>query len=201
MPTRHLFVLLPVLALAACAARTPRPEATPADRSHRVAVELAARAETAQKAGQWPQSVALNREAISINPALGSAWHNLGVGLMQTGEHLEAASCFQRAAELLTSDPRPFESLALLHMKQGWHADALRLYDLSLERSTYWLPSLRGAVQAAKDLNESTDAGLDRIRRGLLVEKDPQWRRLFESEQVRVSQDLAEARRRESRPN
>lgn len=179
--------------------RAPRP--TPAERSTQQAVELAARAEQAMRREQWTESVALNREAVAANPALGGAWTNLGVGLMNLHENLEAAQCFQRAAELLPTDPKPFESLALLHMNMGWHEHALQLYDMSLERSPYWLPSIRGSVLAAKNLNRSTDDGLDRIKRGLLVEKDPKWRRLFETEQVRVSQDLAESRRREGRAN
>lgn len=198
--TRTILVLIPVALLAACATRTATRPSQP-ERNARNAVELADRAEKAQRKGQWAESVTLNREALAANPALGAAWINLGVGLMQIHENLEAANALQRAAELMPSDPKPFENLALLHMNMGWHEDALRLYDLSLERSPYWLPSLRGSVLAAKNLNRSTDEGLDRIKRALLVEKDAKWRRLLETEQVRVSQDLAESHRAKTPTN
>lgn len=198
--TRTILILVPLLLLAACTTRTATRPTQP-ERNARNAVELAARAEKAQRNGQWAESVTLNRAALEANPAMGGAWNNLGVGLMQTNDNLEAANALQRAAELMPTDPKPFENLALLHMNMGWHDDALRLYDLSLERSPYWLPSLRGSVLAAKNLNRSTDDGLDRIKRALLIEKDASWRRLLETEQVRVSQDLAETHRAKTPTN
>ncbi len=186
---------------AGCATRRPASAEVQRERDFREAAEVAAQAERAQRAGRWEEAVDLNRKALQRNGSMGGVWLNLGVGLMQLQENLEAAQCFQRAAELSATDPKPYENLALLHMNLGWHDDALRLYEMSLARSEYWQPSLRGAVLAAKTLNRSTEDGLERIKRALLVEKDPTWRRILDSEQVRVSQDIADQRKRDGRAN
>lgn len=188
-----------LLCVGACSGPRRASNVPDVQRDQRQAAELAVRAEKALGERQWRQAVELNREAVRLDPFLGGAWSNLGVALMHLGERLEARQCFLRAAEVSPSDPRPYENLGLLHLENGWPEEALRFYELSLERQPNHLPSLRGAVQAAKSLSSSTEEGLQRIRRALLIEKDPGWRRLFESEQTRVSQDLAEQRQREAR--
>lgn len=190
-----------VLAIGACATHRPGSPEAQRELNFREAAELAAQAQRAHNAGRFQESADLNRKALNLNPSLGGAWLNLGVSLMELQENLEAAQCFQRAAEISPTDPKPYENLALLHMNLGWHEDALRLYEMSLQRSEYWQPSLRGAVLAAKTLNRSTEEGLENIKKALLVEKDPTWRRILDSEQVRVSQDIAEQRKRDGRAN
>ncbi|MDX2130860.1 MAG: hypothetical protein SFY69_02260 [Planctomycetota bacterium] len=194
-------VVVGVALLAGCASNRRAGNAELPARDAQLAAELAAQGERAIDKEDWARAISLNREALRHHDGLGAAWHNLGIALMQTRENLEAASSFQRAAELLPTDPRPYENLALLHMNAGWHEDALRLYELSLERGAYHVPSLRGAVLAARELNQSTPAGLERVKRGILVEKDPAWRVIFEREQVRVAQDLAEREKASRRPN
>jgi tetratricopeptide (TPR) repeat protein len=197
---RFCLPLAGLLLLTAC--KAPAPAAPPGANileNQRRAAELAMRAEKALQAGQWKQAADLNREAVRLEPFLGGAWANLGVALMYLGEKLEAKQCLLRAAEVSPNDPRPYENLGLLELESGWPEEALHFYELSLERQPYHLPSLRGAIQAAKSLNRSTEEGLDRIRRALLVEKDPAWLRLFESERSRVSQDLADQKQREAR--
>lgn len=188
-------------ALHACASKQPATPQAMAQRDTDQAAHLALQAQTLMDKGKWADAIDLNQRSIATDPSLGAVWLNLGVCLMETQDNQRAAQCFQKAAELSPLDPKPFENLALLHMKLGWHEDALRIYEMSLERSQFWLPSLRGSVQAAKELNRSTDAGLDRIKNALLVEKDAAWRRVFAMEQVRVAQDLAERDKRERRAN
>ncbi len=185
---------------AGCASRRASTREAMPQRDVQRAAELAAQGERAIDQRRWREAIDLNRRALALHDGLGAAWHNLGIALMESQENLEAAACFQRAAELAPTDPRPYENLALLHMRAGWHEDALRLYEMSLERSPNYLGSLRGAVLAARELNVSTDPGLDRVKRAILIEKDPSWRAILDREQVRIAQDLVEQRRRESRP-
>jgi len=164
------------------------------------ATELAAQAKEKERQGKWPEAVELNRQAVMLNESLGPAWHNLGVGYMTLQENLKAQECFQRAADLLPTDPKPYETMGLMYFNIGWDEDALRYYELALERDANWLPALRGAVVSAKNLNRSTRTGLDRIKTGRLMESDPGWKKIFDSEYVRVSQDLAEEEKRLRKP-
>lgn len=190
--------------LGACASR-PNPGATQkmfADRNEALikATELAAQAKEKERQGKWPEAVELNRQAVMLNDSLGPAWHNLGVGYMTLQENLKAQECFQRAADLLPTDPKPYETMGLMYFNIGWDEDALRYYELALERDANWLPALRGAVVSAKNLNRSTRTGLDRIKTGRMMEADPGWKKIFDSEYVRVSQDLADEEKRLRKP-
>ncbi len=80
-------------------------------------------------------------------------------------------------------------------MRVGWGEDALRYYQLSLERDPNWLPALRGAAVSAKALLRSSEGGLEIVKRGLLIEQDSQWRRVFESERLRITGELTERTR------
>lgn len=175
----------------ACATNKPVPPHVQTERSWREAANLALRAEQARAAGKLDEAIALNQQALIRNDQLGGAWNNLGIALMESHRGIEAMEAFQRAADLLPSDPKPYENLGFLYFNQNWYEDALKYYARSLERSPYWLPSLRGAIVSAKELLQSDEAGLERIKRGLMVENDAEWRRVFEVEQMRVRQDVA----------
>jgi tetratricopeptide (TPR) repeat protein len=183
------------IALGACAARKPLTTHQQSEQNLREAATLATQAERAQRAGDHPRAVELGRQAVTMYPSLGAAWNNLGISLMETQQNLDAVQAFQRAAELLPTDPKPYENLGLLYYRVGWAEDALKYYELSMERDQYWLPSLRGAAISAKSLLRSSDAILERAKRGLLIETDPKWRKVFEDEQMRVSGELAERSR------
>lgn len=158
----------------------------------RQAVALGRQAEDAQRRGDHQRAIELSRSALDLSPDLGGVWNNLGVSLMKQDQPIAAVESLQRAAELLPNDPRPYENLGHLYRERGFGEDALKYYALSLDRDSYWIPSLRGAVTAAKDLLRADDDGLDRIKRGLMVENDPAWRKVFEAERTRVEQALAE---------
>jgi tetratricopeptide (TPR) repeat protein len=180
-----------VLALGACAGR-PVSLQQRQETNLREAVSLASQAEQAQKARRYEQAADLGRRAVAIQPSLGAAWNNLGISLMELGQNMEAVQAFQRAADALPTDPKPYENLGLLYLRVGWSEDALKYYVLSLGRDPYWLPSLRGSVVAAKNLLRSDEEGLERIKRGMLIETDPAWKPIFENERLRVSGELAE---------
>lgn len=194
MKARALLLLTVGLLLCACAAR-PRATSAPLDDSLREAASLATQADRAMRAGRHDQAIDLGRRAVSLQPSLGAAWNNLGISLMETGQNMDAVQAFQRAADVSPADPKPFENLGLLYMRVGWGEDALRYYQLSLERDPNWLPALRGAAVSAKALLRSSEGGLEIVKRGLLIEQDSQWRRVFESERLRITGELTERTR------
>lgn len=175
--------------------RVARPSGDPAVDS-RQAIAFAKRAEEAQMAGQPDEAVNYAKQALTLRSDLGGAWNNLGVSLMDMKEWIAASDALRKAADYMPSDPRPYENLGNLYRRQGFSVDALKYFVLSLERDPYWLPSIRGATASAKDLLHSDDDGLERVKRGLLVDNDPDWRRIYESERVRIKQDLDEKLRR-----
>lgn len=186
-----IVVAVAATVLGACAGKKPPPPHVQRERSWREATNLAHRAQEAYRAGRYAEAIELNQKALTVNDQLGGAWNNLGVALMEERRNLEAAEAFHRAADLLPGDPKPYENIALLYFRDNHFVDALGYYEKSLERSPYWLPSLRMAVVCAKELLRSDEAGLERINRALTVERDATWRRVFETEQMRVRQDLA----------
>lgn len=194
MKARALLLLSASLILQACAVR---PQATPAprDESLREAASLATQADRAMRAGRHDSAIDLGRRAVALQPSLGAAWNNLGISLMETGQNMDAVQAFQRAADVSPTDPKPYENLGLLYMRVGWGEDALKYYERSLERDPNWLPSLRGAAAAAKALLRSSEGGLEVVKRGLLIEQDSQWRRVFESERLRITGELTERTR------
>lgn len=166
------------------------------DADTRLALELARKAEEAQRDGDDKQAVSYAQQALILRNDLGGVWNNLGVSLMHLEQWIPAVDALRRAADLLPTDPRPYENLGYLYRERGFGEDALRNYAQSLERDPYWLPSIRGAVASAKDLLRSDDDGLERVKRGLLVDNDPKWRKVYEAERVRIKQDLDEKVRR-----
>lgn len=194
MKARALLLLTASLLLQACAAR-PQPSQAPRDESLREAASLATQADRAMRAGRHDSAIDLGRRAVALQPSLGAAWNNLGISLMETGQNMDAVQAFQRAADVSPTDPKPYENLGLLYMRVGWGEDALKYYERSLERDPNWLPSLRGAAAAAKALLRSSEAGLEVVKRGLLIEQDSQWRRVFESERLRIAGELTERTR------
>lgn len=193
--TRGVLAIGLILVLAGCASHRPRAQDQQQDDAVREAVRLAAEADIAHQHGRYEDAIRLGRQAVTLLPSLGGAWNNLGVSLMETQNNMDAAMAFQRAADASPSDPKPYENLGVLYMQLGHGEESLRYYVRSLERDPYWLPSLRGAAYAAKSLLRSDEDGLERLGRGMMVERDPEWRKFFESERMRVSGELSQRRK------
>lgn len=152
----------------------------------REAGELAFRAKTAADKGKTDEAIDLNRRAIDLNPSHVGAWNNLGALLMARQNYREAMQAFERAADLLPKDPRPYENLALCWYDMGYDDNALTYYRKSLERDPFWIPSLRGNVACLQRLNRADEPATEQIRRGLMVETDPEWRAVFERARLRI---------------
>lgn len=171
-------------------------EAAPTDQRVRDAARLAARAEKALAKGEYAEAETLSRRALDLNSELPGVWNNLGVSLMEQERYMDAAQALKRAADLAPADPTPCENLGLVYYRAGFDEDALRWYSESLSRDPNWLPSIRGAVACATRLNRADDATRERIRRGLMLETEPQWREIFERQRLRVETQLDAAGRK-----
>ena len=191
-----LLVLCGLGVLAGCESGQMEKRSGDAAADSRRAVAFAKKAEEAQRDGHDEEAVSYARQALALREDLGGAWNNLGVSLMHMQEWIAAVDAFRRAADLLPTDPRPYENLGYLYRERGFGEDSIRNYILSLERDPYWLPSIRGSVASARDLLRSDEDGLERVKRGLLVDNDPLWRKIYEAERVRIKQDLDERVRR-----
>lgn len=156
------------------------------------ALQLTAEGDAAQRNGKFEDAIAKYREALSARDDVGQTWNNFGLALYAQQKRAEAAQAFRRAADLMPSDPRPLENLALLYMENDFYDEALKNYIESLGRDANYLPSLRGAIKCAKLMNRSDTAGLERVKRALMQETDATWREIFRIERIRVEQDLAE---------
>lgn len=182
-------LILPVAAVLSLSGCTlPESEAyapTPAQRAEE-AYKLGLKAQEAERFGRTEEAIDLYRQALDLQPNLRGLWNNLGVLLLSKQRYQESALAFRREAELAPEDPRPYENLGLVHFSAGYSDEALRFYQMSLERNPDHLPSLRGVALAAKRLNRADDALRDQLKRAIMIETDPEWRRLLEVERLRI---------------
>lgn len=156
----------------------------------RRALDLASRGESLRKAEKYAQAAEAYKESIAAKGDLGAVWVNYGVCLMEVGDFMPARDAFLKAADLLPADPTPFENLGTLYHLRGYDDKAIDYYKLSLDRDANWLPSLRGAVLAAKNLRIADDGCKDRLDRALLLEKDEKFLAMMQAERFRIEAAL-----------
>lgn len=156
------------------------------------ALALFSRAQNAQRSKNYPRAEELYREGLSLDDDISGAWNNFGIVLLEQGKFMDAVPAFSRAADLSPRDPTPYENLGLLYHRAGYAQESLNAYSQSLARDENWLPSLRGAIVCAKLLNKSDEDSLDRAKRALLIERDEAWRKIFQSQRLRIENDLKE---------
>ena len=157
------------------------------------AIRLFNRAKGAQDDRKWARAEELYKQGLALDDDISGAWNNYGVVLLEQQRYMDAVPVFGKAADLSPKDPTPYENLGLLYHRAGYAQEALESYAKSLERDPNWLPSLRGAVVCAKQLNRSDEESFDRAKRALLIERDEQWRRVFRTQMIRIENDLKEA--------
>lgn len=186
----HTILAAALVVLAALSACQTRPKGTVvirADNDRLIrAKALAEEAQSAQKAGKTDQAIDLYRKSLEQSQELFAVWNNLGMLLMEKGENMDAAEMFKAAADLAPTDERPYYNVGLIYDRAQYPAKALEFYEKALARNPKSLPALRGAIKAGKVLTLSDEPALERCRTGLLIEKDPAWLRLFQSEQFRI---------------
>ncbi len=145
------------------------------------------------RAASYRKAAEMYRMSLQQREDIGAVWQNLGVCLME-GERnfMDAGTSFRRAAELLPTDPRPYENLAQAYLRAGWHKESLQYFVESLDRDPAYLPSLRGHAVLVQMLMVSDEPSLERLQRALLLETDPAWRAVIQRQVFRVERDLAD---------
>lgn len=100
--------------------------------------------------GVWTRYRAVRAPPLQIDSGLGAAWHNAGICFMEEKRYMESRDAFLRAAELLATDPRPYENLGVLHRATRAHTQAYDAYGRALERDPYSLAALRGSASSIR---------------------------------------------------
>lgn len=152
---------------------------------------LADQAYQAHVAGKVEEAIRLNQQAIAEYPDFPAAWNNLGVLFMERDQNLEAVSAFQRAAELSPKDPRFPYNIGVIWWRLGYGEEAAKQFNLALERDPNYLPALRHSIQWDVRRGQATEETADRLRRALLLERDPKSREWLQRQQLLVSEELA----------
>ncbi len=151
----------------------------------------------AQQEKEYGRAIELYGRALQIDSGLGAAWHNAGICFMEEKRYMESRDAFLRAAELLATDPRPYENLGVLYLERLGHArQAYDAYGRALERDPYSLPALRGSASSIRLLRLVSTEGQARLQRGLEVDPDAGWREIMTTERIRVEAGLREESRR-----
>ncbi len=161
------------------------------EKDFRAAKKLARKAE---KAKDPNKAIVHYQAAIARFPEFAAAWNNLGVIFLSQDRYFEAAEVFARAADLSPADPRPMFNLALTWDRARYYEDALDFYNQSLARDPNYLPAINGAVRAERVLNRASYETLERIRRALLMERDPKWREFLTFQRGTTERAIAESR-------
>ncbi len=74
----------------------------------------------------WQRAAEHYRRATEISPQSPAAWSNLGLALVELGEHAEALKCYLRVSSLSPEDPMPVEKAAQLFEQLSSPAQALK---------------------------------------------------------------------------
>jgi hypothetical protein len=89
--------------------------------------ELATRAVSHARSGQWEDAAKANREIIALSPSDIEAHNRLGKALSELGRVKEAIAAFQRAADLQPGNVIAGRNLARLNQIVGTSADVTRV--------------------------------------------------------------------------
>ena len=156
----------------------------------RKAHELASRAEQAGKAKKYSEAIALYEEAISNYRNFPSAWLNLGVMHMKSGNSLQAVEAFNAAADIDPTDPRPVFNIGAIYEDKYYYKEAISFYNQALERDPNLLPALRRSIYLEMQTNSFTPATKERVLRASMLETDPQYRSIFAQAKLRLDNEL-----------
>ncbi len=156
--------------------------------------KLAAQAQSEARAGHTDKAIELYQKSLEQSRDLFFVWNNLGLLLIEKQNYTDAAEMFKSAADLAPEDPRPFYNIGLIYQKAVYDEKALDYFVKSLERDSKYLPSLRGAIISGKRLDVTDEPALTRVRTALLIENDAQWRRIFETEELRLEGTMSRAK-------
>ncbi len=182
-----------LLALAGCNAQPDLNNLdTSASNRGAEAYRLSIEAQQAQRAGRPADAIALYQRAAELQPNMPGVWNNLGGLLMERQLYLDAVTAFKREADISPDDPRPYENLGLAYYEAQHAEESIKYYELALERDPNRVESLRGLARVSRARSTATPKIADHLRRALLLETDPTWRKFLENERIRVENQLRE---------
>jgi tetratricopeptide (TPR) repeat protein len=120
---------------------------------------------------QWDKAAQFYREALEESPDDAAALNSLGMALYEMQKFEEALICYRRAAQLVNTDPLPFDKMARIFERQGKLTDAFQAY---LKAADLYL-SGRDVDKAIDCWNRSIslqpDSPMPYSRLGLVYEK------------------------------
>lgn len=93
---------------------------------------LAMQAEEASRRGDWPNSLALGRRLVQLNPESGGGWNIIGLALMNTGELDEAVKAFQKEVEVYPANRLTHRYLGIAYMRQEKYPEAVTEFQKQL---------------------------------------------------------------------
>ncbi|MFK7759205.1 MAG: tetratricopeptide repeat protein [Phycisphaerales bacterium] len=193
--------LLSTLAMTGCSTPNQRDRADQTDseitqtynpRARAMALELFREASQLHEDGKNEQALAKYRESIETDNTIFAAWNNMGQLLMQQKNYADAVAAFKVASDLQQTDPRPDYNIGLAYQTIGWGEESLTHFQISLDRDSNYLPSIRGVVRSAEMLGKGDQQILEFIRNGQLRETNQQWREYFDRQRFRVEKLIDE---------
>lgn len=185
-----------LLAAGCGSAPSRRAAAAPAPARDGEANRIALQAQRAQREGDLDRAVELYRQSLRVSDNLPATWNNLGMLLLVRGQYIDSVEAFKRSADLSPTDPRPLHNIGVAYSRAGWEQKAMENYLMALERDPRDLKGLRGSIGSARMLGIADEASLERVRTALMLDTDPDWRRVYEREQSRIDGELKARKRR-----
>ena len=179
-----------VLSLSACTTTSPQVIDSPASQLNE-ANELAKQAQAKDREGKLDEAISIYQQAVRVAPTYAPGWHNMGVLLMRRGNNLDAATAFQVAAENDLTDPRPYTAMGMLAQELLHYDEAAKYYTKALERSDRYLPALRKSIEVDQLRDKYDDTTLQRIRRAVYLETDPQWKTYLLNQKIKAEQRIS----------
>jgi tetratricopeptide (TPR) repeat protein len=158
-----------------------------------IAIRLTEDADRARMAGNIDRAIELYREALDYSARFPDTWNNLGLLHLERGDEAKAINAFVQASILDPTDPRPPANTGIVYSNIGRETEAMRFFHDALDIEPSYLPALRGAIKSAHLLNENEYEDLERVKRALLVEDDPQWREFFDRQRSLIESRLRAA--------
>ncbi len=158
------------------------------------AKRLASAAQRADDEGRIEEAIDLYRRAIATYREFPGAWLNLGTLLMKNKQNIEAVEAFKVAADLSPTDPAPLFNIGVLWEQLGWLHDASKYYNEALQREPGYLNALRRSVHLDMLQDTASEVTLERLKRAMTLETDPNWKTAFDLYKRRIEQKLRPSR-------
>jgi tetratricopeptide (TPR) repeat protein len=124
--------------------------------------------------------------AIDADPEYGPAHNNLGLLQFDDGKLYQSVLSFERAMELMPSDPAVYYNLGLALEKAGRKSQALELYSQAVEIDPTEPHFLGNLVRLKRRLGESGPDVIAQLQDLILIETRSDWRD-WASEQLEVT--------------